>query len=57
VGQDAASQERPKFTLDESGDDAIGPLGLGQEGLEVVRDDSVENGVLGTARRVGGRIW
>jgi hypothetical protein len=57
VGEDSTGEIGAEFALDEAGDDAALVASGGEEGLEVLLNDAVENGVLWLAPlvHVGGR--
>jgi hypothetical protein len=55
VGEDAAAQEAPELALDEAGNGPIAGLCAGQERLQLLLHDAVEDGLLRAASRVGVR--
>jgi len=55
VGENAAVEERAELALHEPRDGALAIPGPGQKRLEVVGDDTVEDGLFGSPRRVNPR--
>ena len=52
MGQDSAAQEAAELALHEAGHGSIPVLGAGQEGLELLLYDPIEDALLGAAARV-----
>ena len=52
VGEDPTIEEGAQLTLDEAGNASLPGAGIAEPSLRLVLDHSIEDGRLGTARRV-----